>query len=91
MASTMHKGKSTKARSAAIAPRLPMDLTTADPTDAGTGASMNEVATSNGYARTAIALSAAASRTVVQDGAGTVPQVPEAWGTVTHWVLAIGP
>ena len=35
-------------------------LATADPTDAGTGASMSEVANTNGYARTAITFGAAA-------------------------------
>lgn len=60
-------------------------LFTADPTEAGT--QTNE-ATGNGYARTSIAFSAAASRAVVQNGQVTFPQCSGGgWGTLTHWGL----
>ena len=62
-------------------------LCTADPTDAGTGAAMSEVPNANGYARTAITFSAAASRRVVQAGAVTFPQASGSWGTITHYAL----
>jgi hypothetical protein len=62
-------------------------LCTADPTDAGTGASMNEVANSNAYARTAIAFGAASSRRVTQSGAVVFPEASGSWGTVTHWAI----
>lgn len=62
-------------------------LCTADPTDAGTGAAMNEVADSNNYARKAITLGAAASRKVTQSGAVTFNQASGAWGTITHWAI----
>jgi len=62
-------------------------LATGDPTDAATGASMNEVANSNNYGRTAISFGAAAIRKVVQSGAVTFPQASGAWGTITHWVI----
>lgn len=62
-------------------------LCTADPTDAGTGASMNECANANGYARKAITFGAASSRRVTQSGAVTFDQASGAWGTVTHWAV----
>lgn len=62
-------------------------LATADPTDAATGASMNEVANSGSYARTAITFGAAASRRVTQSGVVTFPQASGSWGTVTHWAI----
>jgi hypothetical protein len=62
-------------------------LCTADPTDAGTAAAMNEVTVANGYARTAITFGAAASRKVIQSGAVTFPQANGTWGTITHWAL----
>ncbi len=62
-------------------------LCTADPTDAGTGAAMNECANANGYSRKAITFAAAASRKVVQSGAVTFDQASGSWGTVTHWAL----
>lgn len=65
-------------------------LCTGDPTDAGTGASMSEVANSNNYARAAINFSAAASRAVVQNGAVTFNQASGAWGTVSHWAIVDG-
>lgn len=66
---------------------LYLALCTADPTDAGTGASMNEVANSGNYARTAIAFSAASARRVTQNGAVTFPQLTGSLGTATHWAI----
>lgn len=62
-------------------------LCTADPTDAGTGASMNECANSNNYSRKAISFGAAASKVVTQSGAVTYDQATGSWGTVTHWAI----
>lgn len=62
-------------------------LCTADPTDAGTGASMNEAANSGSYARTAITFGAASSRRVTQSGAVTFPAATGSWGTITHWAI----
>jgi len=62
-------------------------LCTADPTDAGTGASMNECANSGSYARKAIAFGAAASRRITQSGVVTFDAATGAWGTVSHWAL----
>ena len=62
-------------------------LCTADPTDAATGASMNEVANSGSYARTAIAFGAASSRRVTQNAQVTFPAATGSWGTVTHWAI----
>lgn len=63
-------------------------LCTADPTDAATGASMNECANANAYQRTAITFSAAASRTVDQSAQVTFPQASGGgWGTVSHWTI----
>jgi len=61
-------------------------LCTADPTDAGTGASMNEVTNANNYARTAITFGAASSRRVTQSGTVTFPQASGSYGSpITHW------
>lgn len=62
-------------------------LATADPTDAGTGASANEVANSGSYARTAITFGSAASRRSTQNATVTFPQATGSWGTVTHWFI----
>lgn len=62
-------------------------LCTADPTDAGTGASMNEAAAANGYARKAITFGAAASRRITQSGSVTFDQATGSWGTITHWAI----
>lgn len=62
-------------------------LCTSDPTDAATGASMNECANSNNYAREAIAFNTAATRKVVQNGAVTFNQASGSWGTVSHWAI----
>jgi hypothetical protein len=63
-------------------------LCTADPTDAATGASQNEVTNANNYSRKAIAFAAASSRTITQTGAVTFDQISGAAGTVTHWTIA---
>ena len=62
-------------------------LCTADPTDAGTGASMNEAADANGYSRTAITFGAAASRKVTQNAQVSFPQATGSWGTISHWAI----
>lgn len=62
-------------------------LATADPTDTATGASFNEVADANAYARQAITFGAAASRRVTQSGAVNFPQAIGSWGTVSHWAI----
>jgi hypothetical protein len=62
-------------------------LCTADPTDAGTGASMNEAANSGSYARTAITFGAASSRRVTQNATVTFPTASGSWGTITHWAI----
>ena len=66
---------------------LYLALATADPTDAATGASMNEVANSGSYARTAITFGAESSRRVTQDADVDFPQATGSWGTVTHWAV----
>lgn len=66
---------------------LYLALCTADPTDAATGASMNEVANSGSYARTAITFGAASSRRVTQNAGVTFPAATGSWGTVTHWAI----
>jgi len=63
---------------------------TGDPTDAGTGASMNEAADANGYARTAIVFSAPGSRAIIQNGDVDFPEASGAWGTITHWAVLDG-
>jgi len=62
-------------------------LCTGDPTDAGTGASMNECADSGSYARTAISFGAASARRITQDATVTFPAATGGWGTVTHWAI----
>lgn len=61
-------------------------LCTASPGEAATGASMNEVADANGYARTLIAFDAAASRQV-NGQLVTFPAVTGAGYSNTHWAL----
>lgn len=64
-------------------------LCTSDPTDAATGASMNECANQYSYARTAITFAAASSGRVTQSGAVNFPQASGGgWGTVSHWAIA---
>lgn len=66
---------------------LYLALCTADPTDAATGASMNEVANSGSYARTAITFGAASSRRVTSSADVDFPQATGSWGTITHWAI----
>ena len=62
-------------------------LATGDPGEAGTGASMSEVANANNYTRKAITFSAAGSRKISQTGAVAFNQASGAWGVVTHWAI----
>lgn len=63
-------------------------LCTADPTDAATGASMNEVANQYAYARTAISFGSASSRVITQDADVDFPQASGgSWGTASHWAI----
>lgn len=59
-------------------------LSTANPTDAGSG--MAEPS-GNAYARQAITFNAAASRRVTQSATVTYPQASGAWGTISHWAV----
>jgi hypothetical protein len=63
-------------------------LCTADPTDAGTGASMNEVANTGSYARTAITFGAASARRITQNALVTFPQATGFVGH--HHALGVG-
>ena len=68
-------------------------LCTADPTDAGTGADMSEVADAGAYARLAIAGlfgTAAAAGAIANDAAAVFTTATAAWGTVTHFALLDG-
>ena len=63
-------------------------LCTADPTDAGTGASMNEYPDTQGYARTAIAFGAAAARRITQNADVSFPiATGEYTSPITHWAI----
>lgn len=62
-------------------------LCTADPTDAATGAAMNEAANSGSYARTAISFGLAAARAVTQDADVNFPTATGSWGTISHWAI----
>jgi len=62
-------------------------LCTADPTDAGTGASCSECLEANNYARKAITFAAASGRSITQTGAVTFNLASGAWGTATHWAV----
>ena len=65
-------------------------LCTADPTDAGTGADMSEVADANSYARVTTSGSdwdAAAAGATANAAELTFPEASGAWGTVTHFAL----
>jgi hypothetical protein len=61
-----------------------LGLSTADPTDTGSGLAEP---VGSGYARQPITFGAAASRRVTQGSAVTFPQATGAWGTVSHWAL----
>lgn len=65
---------------------LYLALATSSPGEAATGASMNEVANSNAYQRTAITFDAATSRYVLNNLV-TFPQATGSWGTVTDWAV----
>jgi len=69
---------------------LYLALCTADPTDAGTGAAMNEVADAGSYARvniTTATWSAASGGDKTNEAVITFPAATGAWGTVTHWAI----
>ncbi len=71
-------------------PTVYMALATADPTDAGTGASMNEVPDTNAYARVAVAAdfgTPAAAGSISNDGQIDFVEATGSWGTVTHFAL----
>lgn len=59
-------------------------LCTADPGEAATGASMNEVSNSGGYQRVAVTFGAASGGQISNSSAVTFPQASASWGTVTH-------
>jgi hypothetical protein len=61
--------------------------TSASLTNAATGASMSEVANSNGYAREAITFGAASARAITQNATVTFPQASGSWGTVQGWCI----
>ena len=65
-------------------------LCTADPTDAGTGADMSEVADAGSYARIttdADNWAAATAGSKANAEALTFPEATGAWGTVTHFAI----
>jgi hypothetical protein len=62
-------------------------LCTADPGEAATGASMNEVSNSGSYARVAVTFGAASGGQISNSSAVTFPQATGSWGTVTHVAL----
>lgn len=64
-----------------------MALCTADPTDAATGASCNEVANANNYTRKAISFGSPSARRITQDANVDFNSATGSWGTVTHWVI----
>jgi hypothetical protein len=63
-------------------------LATADPTDAATGASCNEVSNTGNYSRKAITFSAASARRVTQSADVTFDTLNGSPGTATHWFIA---
>ena len=62
-------------------------LATADPGDAATGASCNECANANNYARVACTFGTAASRAIANSGTVTFPTASGSWGTASHFVI----
>ncbi len=65
-------------------------LTTVDPTDAATSASLTEPG-SGSYARTACdgaSFAAAASRSIATNVTITFPTATGSWGTISHWAIA---
>ena len=72
------------------APTIYCALCTADPTDAGTGADMSEVADAGAYARVDVSScfgTAAADGSISNDAAIEFTEATGAWGTVTHFAL----
>ena len=63
-------------------------LSTADPTDAATGASCNEHPDSNAYARATISFGTAATRRITQDANCTFTKATGNWSTISHWCIA---
>lgn len=61
-----------------------LGLSTANPTDSGSGLAEPG---GNGYARKALTFAAAASRTVAQNATVTFDQATGAWGTISHWAI----
>jgi len=71
-------------------PTAYVSLCTADPTDAGTGASQNECANTNAYARVTTAggdWDAASGGATANANDITFPEATGSWGTVTHFAL----
>lgn len=71
-------------------PTLYCALCTDDPTDAGTGASMNEVADSGSYARVDVSGdfgTAASSGSISNDAEIAFAEATGSWGTVSHFAL----
>jgi len=71
-------------------PTVYLALCTANPTDAGTGASMNEHPDSDGYARVALAAAfgtPAASGAISNDDTISFPEATGTWTTVTHFAI----
>lgn len=66
---------------------LYLAMCTADPTDAATGASMNEMGNSGGYARVAIAFGAAASRVITQNADVDYTASGDWSADATHWCV----
>jgi len=65
-------------------------LCTADPTDAGTGASMNEVTNANDYARVTMAdtdWDASSGGATANATAITFTEASGSWGTVSHFAV----
>lgn len=61
-----------------------LGLSTADPTDDGSGLAEPS---GNGYTRKAISFGAAASRKVIQSGTVTFDEATGPWGTITHYAI----
>lgn len=71
-------------------PTVYIALCTADPTDAGTGGSMNEVADANSYARVSTAggdWNTASGGAMDNVNAIEFPEASGSWGTATHFAL----
>jgi hypothetical protein len=71
-------------------PTVYIALCTADPTDAGTGASMSEVANANNYSRKSTVggdWNAASGGSIDNANALTFATASGSWGTITHFAL----